>query len=87
MVASVFVASSPWNRKVGTRLYSNDRTHVKDLENLNICHSPATERILVDGSECVSVVQLTMSIDSMHHAKTGRARPAFFHSSLDPTLD
>ena len=33
MVAFVFVASSLWNSQVSTRLYSINRTHVKDLEN------------------------------------------------------
>ena len=46
-VAFVFVASSLCNSKVSTRLYSNDRTHVKDLENPVEVQPPGGDRLFV----------------------------------------
>ena len=47
MVAFAFVASSLRNWKVSTRLCSNDRTHVKDLENLVKARPPGGDLLSV----------------------------------------
>lgn len=111
------------NRRLAlsTGLLSNDRTHVKDLNNfvdaqlpcshhpstairmealrgctpfaplgwhfLNICCSPVSEITLMGSSKRLSPARPTSSIDSLHHARTGRARPASFCSSLRRTLN
>ena len=51
---------------------SRDRIPFAPLDQLplNICHSPAIGRTLVDGSKCMSLVRLTMSIRSSHHTQT-----------------
>jgi len=48
---------------------------------LDIRYGPAIESIIMDGSRCVSLVQLTPTTDLLHRTRTDRARPASFHSS------
>ena len=47
MVTFAFVASSLCTLKVSTRLYSNDRTHAKDLENLVEARPPGGDLLSV----------------------------------------
>ena len=62
---------------------SRDRIPFTPLDELllNVCHNPAIERAISDGSRYVSLVKLTPTTDLLHHTRTDRLRPVSFRIS------